>query len=116
MAQVKDGTSNSFAVGEAVPRWSNHTWWWHFNGVTATTAVPLNQPALCPGGAGLGKAQALTACYTDWPNNYSFMSEHVGGGQFLMADGAVRFVSENIDLDTYRGLGTIDGGETIGAF
>jgi len=116
MAQVKDGTSNSFAVGEAVPRWSNHTWWWHFNGVVATTAVPLNQPALCGAGAGLGKAQALAACHTDWPNNYSFTSEHVGGGQFLMADGAVRFVSENIDLDTYRGLGTIDGGETIGAF
>ena len=112
IAHIKDGTSNTFAVGETIPRWSDHTWWWHFNGSTATTAVPLNQPALCAAGAGLGKAQALEACYTDWPNNYSFMSEHVGGGHFTMADGSVKFVSENIDLNLYRGLASNIGRET----
>lgn len=113
MAKVTDGTSNTFAVGEAIPEFCNHTWWWHFNGVTATTAIPLNQPALCAGGAGLTKEAALKACLGDWNHNYSFMSRHTGGGHFLMVDGSTQFVSENIDLNVYRGLGTIAGGETV---
>lgn len=46
----------------------------------------------------------------------SFGSYHVGGAQFAMADGAVRFISENIDQDLLRGLGSINGGETIDDF
>jgi prepilin-type processing-associated H-X9-DG protein len=45
-----------------------------------------------------------------------FSSYHVGGSQFLLADGHVRFVSENIDSQLYRALGTIQGGETVGEF
>jgi prepilin-type processing-associated H-X9-DG protein len=43
----------------------------------------------------------------------NFRSDHAGGGNFLMADGSVRFVAEAIDMDSYRGLSTIDGGEVI---
>jgi prepilin-type processing-associated H-X9-DG protein len=52
----------------------------------------------------------------DWPNNYAFASRHIGGGHFLMIDGSVRFVSENINTTTYRALSTISGGEIIGDF
>jgi prepilin-type processing-associated H-X9-DG protein len=34
-----------------------------------------------------------------------FKSRHVGGAHFLMMDGAVRFVSENIDFLNYNRLG-----------
>ena len=51
------------------------------------------------------------ACPHDWPNNYSFMSRHPGGGQFCLGDGSVRFVPEQIDLAVYRGAGTIMSGE-----
>jgi len=34
-----------------------------------------------------------------------FGSFHVGGAQFLLADGSIRFISENIDVDLYRRLG-----------
>lgn len=114
---VKDGTSNSFAIGEAVPKYCTHTWWWWFNGSTGTCSVPLNAAPVC-GSVDPNQSEAanLTACADDWPNNYSFMSEHVGGAQFTMADGAVRFVSENIDLTLYRSLATIMGGETVGDF
>ncbi len=43
-------------------------------------------------------------------------SHHVGGVHALLADGGVRFVSENIDLTTWRGLGTRAGQEIIGEF
>lgn len=58
-------------------------------------------------------------------------SQHVGGVQVLMGDGAVRFVSENIDTGDSTGanttagpskfgvwgaLGSVNGGETIGDF
>jgi len=36
---------------------------------------------------------------------------HPGGVQILLADASVRFVEENIDLDTWRALATINAGE-----
>jgi hypothetical protein len=43
-------------------------------------------------------------------------SWHVGGAHFVFGDGAVRFLSENMDMKTYQGLMTRAGGETLGAF
>ena len=44
---------------------------------------------------------------------YSF---HTGGAHFTMGDGAVRFISENIDFRTFIGLCTPAGGEILGDF
>jgi hypothetical protein len=43
-------------------------------------------------------------------------SRHVGGVHCLLGDGAVRFVSENIDLNNWRALATRSGGEVQGEF
>ena len=43
-------------------------------------------------------------------------SYHSGGAQFIMGDGRVRFLSENIDRGTFRGLGTRAGGEVLGEY
>ncbi|MDB5337691.1 MAG: hypothetical protein JWN70_3310 [Planctomycetaceae bacterium] len=45
-----------------------------------------------------------------------FGSLHVGGGHFLMGDGAVRFISENINTNTYAYLGAISDNQVIGDF
>jgi prepilin-type processing-associated H-X9-DG protein len=45
-----------------------------------------------------------------------FKSMHTGGVQFLLGDGSVRFLANSINLTTYRGLGTIAGGEVIGEY
>ncbi len=42
----------------------------------------------------------------------SFGSNHTGGAQFVMGDGAVRFVSENVNFTVYQNTATRDGGET----
>jgi prepilin-type N-terminal cleavage/methylation domain-containing protein len=44
---------------------------------------------------------------------YSF---HVGGAQFTLGDGSVRFISENISFDTFIGLCTPKNGEVFGDF
>lgn len=44
-------------------------------------------------------------------NDVTFSSQHVGGTHFLLGDGTVRFVSENIDFNLYRSLGSRDTGE-----
>ena len=43
-------------------------------------------------------------------------SEHVVGVHVLLCDGAVKFVSDNVDGATWQGLGTRSGNETLGEF
>ena len=45
-----------------------------------------------------------------------FGSLHTGGAHFLMGDGAVKFLTENLDAVIYRNLGTINDGNPIGEF
>lgn len=101
---ITDGLSQTFAIGESIPSRVNHTWWWWFNGTTATNAVPLNY-----------FVKNTNIAVGDWPNNYSFGSKHVGGGHFTMGDGSVKFVSENVDLNTYRAVSTISSAEAVNA-
>jgi len=45
-----------------------------------------------------------------------FSSAHVGGALFALADGSVRFLSENTDPATFRNLGNRADGELPGEF
>ena len=47
---------------------------------------------------------------------FAARSLHVGGVQAGLGDGSVRFVSENIDPDLWRAVGTKGGGEVLGEF
>lgn len=51
----------------------------------------------------------------DGPNN-GIYSPHVGGVHALLGDGSVRFLSENIDMQTLRRLSTRDDGKPLGEF
>jgi len=97
---ITDGTSNTLFVGEDVPDWNTHNSWAHFNGCTGTTAIPPNN-------------LNTLASRGDWPNVYSFRSKHTNGLNFAYGDGRVAFISNSIDLTTYRQLGTMNGGETV---
>ena len=43
----------------------------------------------------------------------NFASNHPGGANFLFSDGSVQFLSETIEMVTYRGLSTLAGGEVV---
>ena len=49
-------------------------------------------------------------------NNISFGSNHSGGANFCLGDGSVRFITESINITTYRRLGSRAGGEVIASF
>jgi prepilin-type N-terminal cleavage/methylation domain-containing protein len=43
----------------------------------------------------------------------NFRSDHVGGGNFLAADGAVHYINEAIEISVYRALSTLAGEESV---
>jgi uncharacterized protein DUF1559 len=49
-------------------------------------------------------------------NDQALKSQHVGGIHALMGDGTVRFLSENINLQTYKYLADKADGQTLGEF
>jgi prepilin-type N-terminal cleavage/methylation domain-containing protein/prepilin-type processing-associated H-X9-DG protein len=44
-------------------------------------------------------------------NDVSFGSNHTGGANFCLGDGSVRFVNQNINLELYKALSSINSGE-----
>ena len=66
-------------------------------GVNINTTVPLGGP-------------------TPLTYFHGFGSLHAGGSQFLMGDGTVRFLNENISTTTYGYLSTVADGNTVGEF
>jgi prepilin-type processing-associated H-X9-DG protein len=109
LAEISDGTSNTFMIGEDVPEMILWNAWAYANGATGTCAIPPNT-GVNVADPTLGK---LSGADGRWPTRYSFRSRHPNGVQFALADGSVRFVSNNIPLLTYRALGTRAGGESV---
>jgi prepilin-type N-terminal cleavage/methylation domain-containing protein/prepilin-type processing-associated H-X9-DG protein len=107
LANITDGTSNTFMFGEDIPSINAHCTWPYANGVGGTTAVPPNWNKK-PNGQ-------LYDPYNDWPHLYSFRSRHPSGLQFAFVDGSVRFVSDTIAAQIYRDLSTTEGGEVTSA-
>lgn len=126
MATIRDGTSNTIAIGESkqIHGDSNYGPWW---GAGIHTAV---------GGRILPIATATAACwkpnykyYTDplcgtpstnqaiWQLQYAwgFGSWHPGTTQFVMCDGSVRGIADNVDLAVWAAQGTSEGNEAIAA-
>ena len=98
---ITDGTSNTFMIGEDLHSYDIHCGGWAYpNYVASTCAIPLNY-----NDAGNN--------YNNWPNRYSFHSKHEGGANFCFADGTVRFIFDNINLQNYYDLATIRGGEAV---
>jgi prepilin-type N-terminal cleavage/methylation domain-containing protein/prepilin-type processing-associated H-X9-DG protein len=105
MTSISDGTSNTFMIGEDIPKLNYWCSWPYSNNAVGTCAIPLNN-ALVAGQPGFNNPG-------DWPDNYSFRSRHTGGANFAFADGSVQFVSQGIDLTTYRALASYNSGEVV---
>lgn len=109
-----DGLSNTIYVGEVRPECSNHIrqgWLQANNGQgMASTLYPMNLDTCDP--------SSTSGCnwWNNWTNEFGFRSRHTGGAQFLMGDGSARFISENVDHETYNRLGAKSDGEVVGEY
>ncbi|MEQ9409687.1 MAG: DUF1559 domain-containing protein [Fuerstiella sp.] len=129
--QIRDGASNTLLMGErrfddvdiSDPGW--------MSGTAATlrnTGVPINKNFLTrrlatgyAGGGGYESGADDTTAESKNPPQPGqatggFSSVHSGGAQFAVADGAVRFISENIANDVFRYLGDREDRQIIGDF
>jgi prepilin-type N-terminal cleavage/methylation domain-containing protein len=88
-------------------RGSSWSWSVAFVGGAYThTMLPNDKPCMRPDNT------------TDWNGTslFSASSEHTGGVHVLMGDGRVIFVGQNIDYNTWVGIGTRNRGETLGEY
>ena len=128
MSDITDGTSSTLLVGESrysptAPNGTNGSWgqqsWaspFYYAGTTQTYPInaavavnPINafEPNV-PHPAEATNAETQTSTFGSW---------HVGGAVFLMADGSIRFLSENIDMSTYaEKLAIRNDGLVVGEF
>ena len=100
---ITDGTSNTLLIGELQ----------RLNDPTTCTSRSSDGWAVA-GVATLFSTDASTCGNPGGLNNDFFESpgsEHTGGAHFCMADGAVRFINENINTELFMFLGTIADGE-----
>ncbi len=121
---VTDGESQVIAMGEMLPLKSDHAadrGWAHFNSLWFATAGPVNFPVVGlgePGFAWGNNNPPLNprGCshYKSWCTSQGFKSRHKGGAQFVLVDGSVQFLSENIDYVTYNRLGDRRDGGPLG--
>ncbi|WP_437221729.1 DUF1559 domain-containing protein [Planctomicrobium sp. SH661] len=120
MRDIQDGTTNVFMLGETryVTLKTNlpdyYVTWasgyyarpGDFNANTvAVLAKSINSSQLNPAIPG-------SPVYDVHPNTLG--SHHVGGAHLTLADGSTRFVSENMDLTTYRQMGKRADGLPVG--
>lgn len=118
MASMTDGTSNTLLVGETAynlpdykfsfgdcegeSRYSFTYWCNPYPGSTACTTKYSFNP---------NDAQDDGIFDSGWVR--SFRSEHLGGVQFVFADGSVHFISQNVAAITLDQLASRNGGEVV---
>jgi prepilin-type N-terminal cleavage/methylation domain-containing protein/prepilin-type processing-associated H-X9-DG protein len=87
---------------------------WAYGGLGMTsfnTIVPPNSQQYAWGGCRLDQAGGGFA----WGQYSNATSNHPGGCNVLFGDGSVKFIKGSINLQTWWGLGTRNGGEVISA-
>ncbi len=119
IADIPDGTSQMIMFGEIRGACSDHQRandWAHSNGLWFAVTAPINFNT-CPGEGG-NPAGGGTGCKAldSWNTSMGFKSRHEGGAHFALADGSVRFISENLDYITYQKLGDRRDGNPVGEF
>jgi len=113
LSMITDGLSNTIFIGEIRPLCTLHGqrgWEESCNGSGyVSTVVPINvdtctrdtsQPNNC-------------YRYCNWNTEVGFKSAHPGGAQFVFGDGAVHFVPETIDHQTYQYFGGKADAKTV---
>ena len=124
--EITDGLSNVFLIGETVYQASHepgedlyHTWAGHRRAAGKTCCTnPTTLAAAVDGINSRFNSFGVAAIPNSWQvGNHlvprMFGSFHPGGCHMGMADGSVRFIDEEIDINVYRDLGDRSDGRPM---
>jgi prepilin-type N-terminal cleavage/methylation domain-containing protein len=129
MAEITDGTSNTLAISETVQGKGGDLrgfgWWGggtHFETLlTPNSPLPDRTEQSCTPAHRLNPPCANRPSPTpaspnpDTEETIAARSRHPSGVQAVLCDGAVRFFSNNVAIDTWRAWGTAAGNDTVGS-
>ena len=100
--EITDGLSKTIAMGEVLPD-CNYEFirfgWWNAQSFYVGTPTPINYDSCTK----LFRPSCKT--FFNYNTSAGFKSKHPGGANFVLADGSVHFISENIDYRNYQRLG-----------
>lgn len=119
LAEITDGLSNTLLAGESTYIFGNplatptqiKVWPLWIAGSNDDESVRTN-----------GRTNSPINCGCNWATMYLAInddcnfSQHPNGCQFVLCDGTVRFISQNIAIQTYCNLHGIDEGQPIGDY
>ncbi len=119
IAEITDGTSRTLMVGERSSRRSPQTTW--VGAVTGSAIPPVNPTYDTEGPPVLVLTNTGETEDDRVPNNLldhveDSNSEHPDGVNFLLCDGSVRIINNQIDPRVWAALGTRAGGEELGEY
>ncbi|MEZ6130185.1 MAG: DUF1559 domain-containing protein [Planctomycetaceae bacterium] len=119
LSACTDGLSNTLAMGEkTLETYNGRTGGWLHAGWVDVGIDPLGRWNLTYPATGINvwnynNVSNVVGKRASW---YTCASLHTGGAQFVLGDGSVRFVSENVDLNTLTYLCRAADGQVIGEF
>lgn len=110
---IVDGMSNTLAFGEI--SWNDYTGYREYTlgiywGSTSESSIMATKDVNWPINVGLHSTNSV---YRGYNRTGAFGSHHPGGANFALADGAVRFLPDTINLDTYYALASRNGSEVV---
>lgn len=113
MADFKDGTSNTLAIGETTYDFPEYRW-------SASTPAPLGGTIRWGSARWIVGYPRVGMGTTRFPLNAKrvsitggYTSQHIGGINFGLMDGSVRFVPDNLDVGVLSALSTRAKGEVV---
>jgi prepilin-type N-terminal cleavage/methylation domain-containing protein len=129
VSSIRDGASNQVLVGETMyvgltQDFPRAVWVWSSSARNNTTLPVVFQTSAVVCGMNrplVDFTWAMALLREGNSNGHSMMqlgfsSWHTGGGHLALADGSVRFISENTDLATQQKMGSCIDGNILGDF
>lgn len=139
ISEITDGTSNTMVIAEDAGRptqmlkgiksglnprvgniafgTSNTADGWAWADINSGFSLDGSDPTGVQNNtANSGTFTGTGTCWMNCTNDSEMYSFHVGGNMILMADGSVRFISENLSGQVIVALGTRGNGDIVGEF